>query len=106
MTPVLITFCGFLLIHVPPDAVSVTTSFVAGAKSVCGANAIGATPWSITRFIVRGKTAMVWLLNNICSKFPLLARVTVSFPLLVLVTVSGLCVRSPCESLALDVFDS
>ena len=107
LTPALLTFHGFLLTHAPPDAVSVTTSFVAGAKSVCVTNnTIGAIPWSIPRFITWGRTGMVRLVNIFCSKLPLLLWVTVSLPLLVWVTVYILCVISPCMSLAVTVFDS
>ena len=58
--PVQITFRGFLLINAPPDAASATTSFVAGVKSVCGTNIIGAIPWSIHGLIRRDKTGIVW----------------------------------------------
>ena len=57
--PVLITFCGVLLIHAPPVAASTKTSFVAGVKSIYGANIIGTTPWSLPGFIRGGKTWMV-----------------------------------------------
>ena len=67
---------------------------------------IGAIPWSIHGFTARGKTGMVWLLNNFCSILPLLVWITVSFPLLVWVIVSGLRVISPCVSLTVAVFDS
>ena len=69
---VLITCRGVLLIRALPTA-----------NSVWGANEVGAIPWSIPGFIAGGKTGMVQLLNNVCSKLPLLARVTVPFPLLV-----------------------
>ena len=59
LTPVLITYRGVLLIHAPSEAVSTTTSFVAFIKRICGANIIGATPWSIHGFIGGVKTGMV-----------------------------------------------
>ena len=77
-TPFQITFRVVLLTHAPPNSASATTSLVAGAKSVIGANIIGAIHWSIPRFISGGNTGMVWLLNISCLKC-----VTVSFLLLV-----------------------
>ena len=61
--PAQLTYRGVLLIHATPNAASVTSSFVAGAKSVCGSNIIVIIPWSIPGFIAGGETGMVRLLN-------------------------------------------
>ena len=57
-TPILLTCREVILIHAPPDAVSATTSFVTVAKIICGANKIGAIPWSIPGFIAKAKTGL------------------------------------------------
>ena len=97
---VLLTRRRVLFFHARPDTASVTNSFIAVIKSVSGTNTISAIHCSIPGFISGGKTGMVRLLKNNCSKFPLLVRVTFSIPLLVRVTVSIFCVRSRCASIA------
>ena len=52
-TSVLLTCDRVLLTHTQPNAVSATTSFVVGSKSVCGINTIGAIPWSIPGLLLR-----------------------------------------------------
>ena len=72
LTPVLLTCCGVLDVHAPPDAASATISVVAVIRRVCGANLIIAIPWSIHGLVGGGKTGMVRYLNNLGPKFPLL----------------------------------
>ena len=67
-TPVLLTFCGVLNVHAPPDAVSTNISFVTGVRSIYGVNLIAEFPW----FVGRGKAGMVQKLNNLCSRISLL----------------------------------
>ena len=62
---IIITCRRVLLIHTLPDAASAMTSLVAGVRSVCGANMIGAIHWSIPGFVVGGKAVMVRQLKNI-----------------------------------------
>ena len=71
-TPVWLTYLGLLLTHALPNDASVTTSFVAGVKSVCGANTISAILCSILGFIFGTTTGMIQFLNNSCSKIILL----------------------------------
>ena len=104
-TTVLINHRGVLSVHSLHYAASATTSFVTDIKSVYGATTIDAILWSILSFVVRTTTGRVRLLNNFCSKFPLLVSVTFSLPFLVWVTVFGSNVGSPCVSLAFDVPD-
>ena len=105
LTPVHLYWQRVVLNNAPPNAVSARTSFVAFANSVCGANEIGAITWSIPGLIAGGKIGMIRLLNIFCSKSPLLVWVNVSYMLLVWVTFSWLRVISPCDSLAVAVFD-
>ena len=72
LMPFLLTRREVLLTYTPPDVTSTATLLVAGNKSFCGANIIGAIPWSIPELIDGGKTRIVQLLNNFCSKLPLL----------------------------------
>ena len=65
-SPVLITRQNGPVFHTLTDATSATTSFVAGVKSVFGANITGAIPWSVPGFSARDNTGMVQLLNNVC----------------------------------------
>ena len=71
-TPVRLTYRRIMLTHPPPYATSTMTYFVADAKSRCGVNTIGATPWSISGFITGGKIGMAQLINDFGSKFLLL----------------------------------
>ena len=50
--PTLLTCLRVMLTHAPLHTASVTTSFISGVKSICGAYRIGAILWSILGFIV------------------------------------------------------
>ena len=82
-TTVLINHRGVLSVHSLHYAASATTSFVTDIKSVYGATTIGAILRSILSFVVRTTTGRVRLLNDFCSKFPLIVSVTFSLPFLV-----------------------
>ena len=105
-TPVRLTCLRVRLTHSPPHTACTETSFVAGVESVWEAPPIGAILSSILGFIVETTTGRVQLLNNLCSKYPLLVSVTFYFLLLVWVTVFVLRVRLPCASLEISEFDT
>ena len=106
LTPTGIIFCEVLLIHMMPNTASVMNYFIAVVNIFYGAKTVVTIILSIPRFIAGGKTGMVRLLSNLCSKILLIVWVTVLFPILVWVTISGLRVRSHSASLAVPVFDS
>ena len=106
--PVLLTLHGVLLTHAPPGAASATTSFVAGVNSVSIASV---APLKSAQSSGQSSGLILGWRQGESGYSIFLFRITVAsicnflLPLLVWITVSGLCVRSPCASLAVAVSD-
>ena len=86
--PVLLNHHGFLLTHAPPDAATMT-SFIAGVKSVCGANIIGAISSSIPGVHLWGKdryglvTQYFWFkipVASVSNCFRIACKITLCVP--------------------------
>ena len=83
LTSVLLICRGFLLTYTPPHAASMTTYFVSGVKSVCGAATIGTIIESILGFIIWATIGRVRLINNFMLKITVPSVRNFSFPSLV-----------------------